>query len=74
MTELFKGHHSDFLFARPSFIGGVARIFDLGGTLKTYNYSLSEEEADLRAISEDWKAVGNTLRRALEEYRTQNNK
>ena len=74
MTELFRYHNSDFLFARPSFIGGIARILDLGGTFKVYNDSPLEEGADLKAISEDWKAVGNTLRDALAEYRTSINK
>ena len=72
MTEIFEGHYSDFLFARSSLVGGVARLLDLGGTLKIYNYSSSEEMADLNAISQDWKAVGNSLRKALEEYSVQN--
>ena len=74
MTELFEGHYSDFLFARPSLVGGVARLLDLGGTLKSYNHSSSEEMADLCAISQDWKAVGSALRKALEKYKAQNNK
>ena len=71
MTELFKGYCSDFLFARPSLTGGISRLLDFGGTLKTYNYSGSEEMADLLALSQDWKAVGIVLREALEKYRTQ---
>lgn len=74
MTELFKEHCSDFLFARPSLIGGVSRLLDFAGTLKTYNYSESLEMADLLAMSQDWKAVGIVLREALEKYRTQINK
>lgn len=74
MSELFAGHCSDFLFARPSLVGGISRILDFGGTLKTYNYSASEEMADLLATSQDWKAVGIDLRDALEKYRTEINK
>jgi hypothetical protein len=66
MTELFFDHNSDFFFARPSLIGGLSRILDLGGTLKIYNESPSEADADIKAISEDWKAVGNCLRSAIE--------
>jgi hypothetical protein len=69
MTELFKDYCSDFLFARPSFIRGIARILDFGGNLKAYNDSPSEEIADLRALSGDWKAVGNAFRSALAEYK-----
>lgn len=70
MGGLFKDHNSDFLFARPSFIGGMARILDFGGTLNMYNESPNEAIADLRALAEDWRAVGNTLRSALAEYRS----
>ena len=58
---------SDYLFARPSFIEGIARLVDLGGTLNTYNASRTPEEADARALYEDWKAVGHDLRLALEQ-------
>ena len=70
MTELFEDYCLDFLFARPSFIGGIARTLDFGGTLNAYNDSPSGEIADFRALSEDWKAVGNALRSALAEYRS----
>ena len=60
---------SFFLFARPSFIGGAARLFDFAGTLNTYNMSATGELADARAFQEDWKAIGNDMRAALEIYR-----
>lgn len=60
------GTESDFLFARPSFLEGVARIMDFGNTLNTYNISATPAEADNRAISADWQAVGNDLRRAID--------
>lgn len=67
---VFWKNRSDFLFARPSFLGGLARIFDLSGTLNFYNDSPSTEKADIRALAQDWKAVGDNLRIAYEEYRT----
>jgi hypothetical protein len=69
---LFEGYYSDFLFARPSLIGGIAKLLDFGGTLKIYNESLSEELADLNATSQDWKAIGSALRTAFKEYQAQN--
>lgn len=54
---------SDFLYARPSFLEGVARIIDLGNTLGEYNTSETPDEI---AISRDWTIVGNDLRTALE--------
>lgn len=56
---------SDFLFARPSFIEGVARIVAFSGSLNTYNASRTPEEADMRALQKDWKAVGHDLKVAL---------
>jgi len=41
-------NNSTFLFARPSFLEGVARVMDLGGTLQVYNNSKTEKEADLK--------------------------
>jgi hypothetical protein len=55
------GNYSDYFFARPSFIGGMARVLDLGSTLNVYNESQTPQEADERAISSDWKAVGSEI-------------
>ena len=53
---------SDFLFAQPSFLRGVARIVDLAGTFnKAYNRSFTGEEADARALYSDWTMVAQDL-------------
>jgi len=56
------------LCAHPSFLEGVARLFDIGGTLDHYNYSRSEEEADYSAILSDWRHVGNDIRKATDQF------
>jgi hypothetical protein len=56
---------SDFLYARPSFLEGAARLFDFSGSLNTYNESSTPAEADTRAMYEDWRAVGHDLQTAL---------
>lgn len=56
------------LFARPSFISGMARVLDLGCTLNEYNQSLSPDSADYHAISSDWYAVGADIRAAVANY------
>ena len=56
---------SDFLFARPSYLTGVARILDLGGQFDAYNVSRTPAEADVRAIMSDWAMVGLDLNRAV---------
>jgi hypothetical protein len=64
---------SDFLFARPSFVEGVARMVDFGGSLNTYNTAPTGEEADARAMYEDWEALGADLKAALEQLRSEVN-
>ncbi len=59
------------LYAKPSFLEGVARLVDIAGTLDEYNYSDSDDEADSRALQSDWEAVGNDLHSALETLRKQ---
>lgn len=59
---------SIFLFARPSFIEGMARVLDLGGTLQVYNESNTGREADFVAIWSDWKEVGDDILVSIREY------
>jgi len=56
---------TSFLFAKPSFMEGVSRVLDLGGTLNQYNRSRTAEEADSLAMWADWSAVGSDLLAAL---------
>jgi len=58
---------SGFLFARPSFLEGAARIIDVGNCLNSYNESLSEEQADYLAIKADWAMVCQDLRQAFKQ-------
>jgi hypothetical protein len=57
---------TDFLYARPSFLEGMARVMDIGGTLNFYNDSESTVEADAKALMADWYAIGDDLKRAVE--------
>ncbi len=58
---------TDFLFARPSFASGAARVLDLYGNFDAYNSSGGEAEADQTAIASDWFAVGCDLRQTIEQ-------
>ncbi len=66
------GANTDFLFVRPSFWRGVARLLDFRGTLDQYNISSSPEDADYRALRADWRAVGGDLRSAVTSYAERN--
>ena len=59
---------TDFLFARPSLLEGVSRILDFGGSLQKYNISRSPEEADTKAIYNDFRAVGGDMAYAIHAY------
>lgn len=59
---------SDFLYARPSRLSGVARLFDLFCVFQLYNVSASRKEADCRATFSDWVMVGRDLKDATEAY------
>lgn len=56
------------LYANPSALEGAARLFDFAGTLNIYNSSLSEIDADTKAMSHDWITVGDDLQNALNMY------
>jgi len=56
------GSYTDFLYARPSFAEGMARIMDFGNTLTEYNRS---PDPDAIAIAADWNAVAEDLYTAI---------
>jgi hypothetical protein len=60
--------YSTFLFAQPSLLSGVARLFDFGGTFDTYNLSAGPKDADVWASLADWLAVGEDLGLAVEQF------
>ena len=60
--EMAMGERSDFLYARPSFLSGMARVLDLGATLREFNSSLIPEQADAIALRTDWAIIGNDIR------------
>ncbi len=59
------------LYAEPSFVEGLARTLDIGGTLEEYNYSRNGAEADRNALRSDWIQVGADLRRTIELLRSE---
>ncbi len=60
-----------FNHAQPSFIEGMARIFDFAGALNTYDVpktEASKRRADVIALRRDWIAVGNHIRNAIGQF------
>lgn len=62
---MFSKKSSDFLFARPSFLSGAARVMDLGGTFDAYN---SSKDPDRLAMECDWGVVGDDIKEAIHLY------
>ena len=56
---------TDYLFAEPSFLSGVARLLDLFGQFDDYNDSPSAASADARAMYSDWRVTGEDLAGAM---------
>ena len=52
---------TDFLFATPKTIDGVASIIDLFGVYDMYNDSASGEEANRRAFTADMQALQSDM-------------
>lgn len=61
---------TDFLFAKPSFLTGAGRTFDLGAWLEqySYNYSPTPAEADAWATANDWAVVGQDMQKAIAKH------
>jgi hypothetical protein len=63
---------TDFLFARPSFLRGMARVVDVGARLDrgAYNISATPSEADAKALLSDWQMVAKDIASAFQETST----
>lgn len=60
---------TDYLFARPSFLSGVASLFDFAWALNQYIEASTPEEADRIALAVDWGMIGQDLQQAIDQYR-----
>ena len=60
--------NNNYLYARPSFLEGLARIMDFGNTLNEYNTFPRGEDSDCAALSTDWTMVGQDINRAMGQF------
>lgn len=58
---------SDYLFARPSLMVGIARNIDLFGTLSDYDTAPSPLEADMQAHINDVASLRKDMSNAIDE-------
>ena len=62
---------TDFLYAQPSFLGGIGRALNLFGRGAQYNFSSTGDKADRQAIAADWRVVGDDLRQAMKSMKAE---
>ena len=63
------GKRMRYRFAMPSFLEGLARIFDFGGTLlEDYEVPGSGFEDDIAAMRSDWIVIGQDMRDVINTY------
>ena len=55
-------------YARPSFMTGLASIFDWSGALIGLGYGDVSEEIDTEVLQQDWMIVGQDLWDALGRF------
>jgi hypothetical protein len=46
----------------------MARVLDLGSTMRIYNESPSPNQADIDAIRHDWQVVGEDIENSINIY------
>lgn len=59
-SRKFK-YRTDFLLPKNNFWVGLGSVLNLAGSYFDYNYSMTENEADYRALKSDWENVGEDI-------------
>jgi hypothetical protein len=63
-----KRYRTDFLSGNNNFLIGMASVFNFGGNFFEYNESESSEEADKKAIENDWNMIEQDIQDVIENY------
>jgi hypothetical protein len=64
-----KKYCTDFLFGNNNFLIGMGSAFSLFGDYFSYNTSKSGQEADKKAMENDWGVVGQDIQEAISEQK-----
>ncbi len=62
-----KKYRTDFLFPRTNMLIGAGSIFNLAGNYFEFNTSKTEQEADFKALENDWGVIGMDLCAVMNE-------
>lgn len=66
-------YKTDFLTPSSSFLCGAGSVLNIGGDYFDYNNSSSDDEADKKAVSSDWKIVGADILSSMKQLLTNSN-
>ncbi len=65
-------YKTNYLLPKNNFWVGMGSILNLAGSYFEYNYSKSEKEADLKALTSDWDNVEEDIRKSQNIFETEN--
>lgn len=65
-------YKTDYLLPRNNFWVGMGSILNLAGSYFEYNYSESDNEADIKALTSDWENVGEDIRKSKINFKKEN--
>ena len=61
MVKFKRLYYTTFLFPKANFISGMGSVFNLPGNYYNFDYSETPEEADSKAVGNDWGVIGDDL-------------
>lgn len=67
MLEIQEEKRTSFLLKKRSFLSGLGSVIDVFGEVNMFNSSKSAEEADQKAIRNDWDMVGSDFKKIMDE-------
>ena len=65
-------YKTDYLLPKNNFWVGMGSILNLTGSYFKYNYSKSDNEADLKALISDWDNIGEDIRKSKNSFEKKN--
>lgn len=65
-------YKTDYLLPKNNFWVGMGSILNIAGSYFEYNYSKSDNEADLKALTSDWDNVGEDIRKSKISFEKKN--
>jgi len=68
-----RRYKTNTLFHRTSLTDGFGSIINVAGNYYVFNYSRLGEEADQKAIENDWGVIGNDILKAVSELKKEIN-